>query len=94
MWLGLLSPGAVLTGRSDAGTHGGQAILARKKCHALLRDDLMISSAALGGELRRTACEVRFKGVTVVAVEAYLWTGIGSLVGTLRSCSSLPRLSL
>ena len=86
--------GAVLTGRSDAGTHGGQAILTRKKCHALPLDELMISSAALGGDpcrLRWTACEVRFKGVTVVAVEAYLWTGIG-LTG--RNLEVLQQLAM
>ena len=56
--------GAVLTGRSDAGTHSGQAIIIRKKCHALPLDDLMISSAAFWGDpcgLRWTACEVQFK---------------------------------
>ena len=86
--------GAVLTGRSDAGTHGGQAILTRKKCHALPLDELMVSSAALGGDpcrLRWTACEVRFKGVTVVAVEAYLWTGIG-LTG--RNLEVLQQLAM
>ena len=89
-----LRQGAVLTGRSDAGTHGGQAVLIRKKCHALPLDGLMISSAALGGDpcrLRWTACEVRFKGVTVVAVGAYLWTGVG-LTG--RNLEVLQQLAM
>ena len=86
--------GAVLTGGCDAGTHGEQAILIRKKCHALPLDDLMISSAALGSDpcrLRWTACEVRFRGVTVVAVEAYLWTGIGL---TARNLEVLQQLAM
>ena len=86
--------GAVLTGVSDAGTHGGQAILTRKKRHALPLDDLVISSAALGGDpcrLRWTACEVRLKGVTGVAVEAYFWTGIG-LTG--RNLEVLQQLAM
>ena len=88
--------GAVLTGRSDAGTHDGQAVLIRKKCHALPLDDLMISSAALGGDpcrLRWAACEVRFRGVTVVAVEANLWTGIGPTGQNLEVAQQLAMLA-
>ena len=73
---------------------GRPFLLVRKKCHALPLDDLMISSAALGGDpcrLRRAACEVRFKGFTVVAVEAYLWTGIG-LTG--RNLEVLQQLAM
>ena len=73
---------------------GSPFLRTRKKCHALPLDDLMVSSAALGGDpcrLRRAACELRFTGVTVVAVEAYLWTGIGL---TCRNLEVLQQLAM